>query len=54
MIETAIEITGVRIDGARPAQIVGLGKELLRPPGRAAHGVAEAVDALADGAPRSC
>lgn len=47
MIETAIEITGGRLEGRDVRQIIDWGREMLAGPTRLLDGVAEAVEALA-------
>lgn len=48
MIETALALTGHRIDGRHIEQIIAFGKELLAHPVELLDGVAETVGALAD------
>jgi putative hydrolase of the HAD superfamily len=48
MIETAIELTEGRIDGATIGMLIGLAKEMLSAPVELLPGVAETVDTLAD------
>jgi len=51
MIETAIELTGGRIDGADIREIIDWGRQMLRTPVELLDGVKEALDALAGSHP---
>jgi len=46
MIETALQLTGHRIDGVHVERIIDLGKELLSHPVELLDGVAETIEAL--------
>ena len=51
MIETAIELTGGRIDGADIREIIDWGRQMLRTPVELLDGVKEALDAIAGSHP---